>query len=126
MAEGGRRLINRFKLSENFGLWEFHCRCCQTVKIDKKLVDKLQALRDKVGVPLVITSGYRCPSHNKAEGGAPNSYHVKGMAADVVVPEGSTGEELAQAAKELGFTGIGVYSSFVHMDVRPGRYVRFK
>jgi len=118
--------MNKFQLSENFSLHEFQCRHCGQVKLDSRLVQKLQALRDEVGVPLVITSGFRCLEHNQAVGGADGSQHLFGRAADVVIPEGMSGEKFADIGRKVGFTGIGVYSSFVHMDVRPGRYVRFK
>ena len=42
----------------------------------------LQPLRSLFDTPIVIFSGYRCASVNKAVGGAKNSYHLKGMAAD--------------------------------------------
>lgn len=45
----------------------------------------LQPLRDGLGVPIIITSGYRCPLLNKKVGGAPTSQHQYGQAADIVV-----------------------------------------
>jgi len=46
---------------------------------------------------------------------------MKGMAADIHSP-GFTPTEIAKAAEEVGFTGIGVYSNFVHVDVRSTKY----
>lgn len=46
----------------------------------------LEPLREHFGVPVIISSGYRCPTLNKAVGGVPNSQHVKGEAADIVLP----------------------------------------
>ncbi|MCQ2246370.1 MAG: D-Ala-D-Ala carboxypeptidase family metallohydrolase [Bacteroidaceae bacterium] len=51
----------------------------------------LQPLRDAVGVPVKISSGYRCPALNKAVGGSANSQHMKGEAADIVIPDKKTG-----------------------------------
>lgn len=46
----------------------------------------LEPLREHFGIPVVICSGYRCPQLNKAVGGVPNSQHLKGEAADIVLP----------------------------------------
>ena len=46
----------------------------------------LQPLRDYLGVPIIITSGYRCTALNKLVGGAANSQHTKGQAVDFIVP----------------------------------------
>ena len=47
----------------------------------------LQPVRNHFGCPIIITSGYRCPELNKKIGGKPNSQHLKGQAADFVVPQ---------------------------------------
>lgn len=64
---------------------EFRCRCgkCDTLnRLHKPLVDVLDKLRHQAGVPCDITSGVRCEAHNRAVGGAVNSYHCRGRAAD--------------------------------------------
>lgn len=43
----------------------------------------LDPLRAKWGMPIIVTSGYRCTALNKAVGGAASSQHTKGMAADI-------------------------------------------
>lgn len=121
--------MNNFQLTENFNLKEFQCKCgCETVKVSSELVNKLQVLRTKVGKPLVITSGFRCEKHNKAVGGVDSSYHTKGMAADVACPSGYTVEKFARMCQDVGFTGVGAYpdKNFVHVDVRPGKPIRFQ
>ncbi len=45
----------------------------------------IQPLRDKLGVPIHVNSGYRCPELNKAVGGVPTSQHQKGEAADLSI-----------------------------------------
>lgn len=69
----------------NFKKVEFKCPCgkCNGYGngIATTLVETLQELRNKYG-KLQITSGYRCPAHNKAVGGSTNSKHTKGQAAD--------------------------------------------
>ena len=112
--------INDIQLTANFNLTEFACRHCGAVKIDPALVTRLQQLRDRVGRPIIITSGYRCEAHNRAVGGATDSQHLLGKAADIQV-EGMAPDTLAAHAEAIGFGGIGIYSNFVHVDTRAGR-----
>ena len=65
-------------------------------------------------------SGVRCEKHNKAVGGAPKSQHVLKNAADIKVR--GVKPEVVQAyliKKYPDSLGIGLYNSFVHVDVRP-------
>ena len=92
-----------------------------------KLIAKLEALRTALGdKPITIVSGYRSPAHNKAVGGAKNSQHVKGRAADIKV-EGAHPSVVAQVAEKVfgWLSGIGVYETFTHCDVRLG-HARWK
>lgn len=118
-------------LTKHFSKHEFACRgehCCNhTVKVDMRLVFALQAFRDRLGGQhkLDITSGYRCPVRNKAEGGAPNSYHLRGQAADVLCPAGLSLDQFYELADQSGFFGgIIIYSGpdRLHLDIRPRRY----
>lgn len=47
----------------------------------------LQPLRDNLGVPVIISSGFRCAELNKKIGGRPNSQHLTGQAVDFIVPQ---------------------------------------
>ena len=78
----------------------------------------LEKMRTKCGEPLIINSGYRCETHNANIGGAKNSYHTLGDAADVATPLGITPEKLAEYAEQAGADGIGIYPWGVHVDVR--------
>ena len=49
------------------------------------IVNCLQPIREKLGKPMIITSGYRNSQVNKLVGGASNSQHTKGQAVDFVV-----------------------------------------
>ena len=110
---------NNKALSKNFKVLEFACKGndCNTVKIDTKLVEYLQKIRDHFGKAVTINSGYRCSKHNKRVGGATASYHVKGQAADIVVA-GIKPAEVAKYAESIGVLGIGLYDNFVHIDTR--------
>jgi len=113
------------QLSAHFYEDEFRCRHCGQLPAEgmtPALITKLEQLRVLIGQPLIITSGYRCPTHNRAVGGAAKSQHVLGTAADISA-RGIGVDKLAGAAEQVGFGGIGLYhrQNFVHVDVRPGR-----
>ena len=113
------------QLSKNFKVSEFACHgkdCCTTVLIDDELVKYLQKIRDHFDAPITITSGYRCPTHNKSANGATASRHTKGMATDIVV-KGHDPAEVAKYCESIGILGIGLYETaadgyFVHIDTR--------
>lgn len=70
-------------LSLNFGTHDLGCRCgCGLCNIKQALLDALEATRAVRGLPINVTSGYRCPAHNAAVG-APGSKHPLGEAADI-------------------------------------------
>lgn len=113
------------KLSASFVSTEFDCHgrgCCNTTIINPQLVIYLQKIRDHFGVPITITSGYRCPTHNRNVGGATGSRHGKGDAADISL-RGIAPRQVAQYAESIGIKGIGLYETnadghFVHIDTR--------
>lgn len=108
------------KLSAHFTLDEFADPRTGEAKVDPRLVQLLEVLRAELGhVPIRITSGYRSPDTNRAAGGASDSEHLTGRAADIDVA-GKSPREVAAVARRVGFTGVGTYSAHVHVDVRPG------
>lgn len=64
-----------------------------------RLADYLDGVREKLGDPIMITSGYRCPQLNKIVGGVPTSQHQKGLAADLVC---SDMDKLEKVLRETG------------------------
>lgn len=120
-------------MSKNFSRSEFACKgtnCCgNSAPVSPELISALQDLRDQLNLPLSITSGFRCNRHNESVGGATQSFHTLGMAADVSCPDGMTAEDLAQAAETIpAFQqgGIGIYPSWVHLDVRTTGKARWR
>lgn len=110
-------LSDSFRLSRNFRLGEFKSKDnTDLILIHPALILALQAIRDHTGKAVSINSGYRSPAHNTAIGGAPNSLHTKGMAADIVI-RGMTPIEVASLAHDLGLGGIKAYPTFTHIDV---------
>lgn len=106
----------------NFSPAEIACRGTGQIKLHPEALDKLQALRDRLGKPLIVRSAYRSPEHNRAVGGAPRSKHMDGTAFDIAM---SNHDPVAfeAAAREVGFLGFGFYprSGFIHVDLGPAR-----
>lgn len=125
MATNTYKKGQKTKLSENFNSLEFDCHgsgCCSETIVNPKLVEYVQKIRDHFGKSITVTSGYRCPVHNKRIGGATGSRHSKGDAADIVV-SGVAPREVAKYAESIGIKGIGLYETnadghFTHVDTR--------
>ena len=110
-------------LSKNFKVKEFACNDgSDPIFISPELVDLLQKIRDHFGKPVNINSAYRTVGKNKACGGATYSQHLYGTAADISI-KGVTPKQVAAYAELLlpKSGGIGVYSTFTHVDVRKTR-----
>ena len=113
-------------VGKHFKVKEFACKDgSPVVFIDDYLVSILDILRDQVGKPVHINSGYRTPARNKAVGGAKYSYHMRGMAADIRV-EGMTAKEIANKLDKIIPSGCGiiVYKDWVHFDTRTEKKYR--
>lgn len=120
--DGLKKVVNT---CPNFKVNEFACSDgSDPVFISPELVKLLQQIRDHFGKAVNITSGYRTVTKNKAVGGATQSQHLYGMAADITVGDKKTGfvepkKVYAYADSLLPYTGgVGLYSTFVHVDVR--------
>ncbi len=106
----------------NFSPAEIACRGTARLLVNDAALDKLQALRDRLGKPLILRSAYRSPEHNRAVGGAKRSKHLNGAAFDIAM---TNHDPLAfeATAREVGFLGFGYYprSGFMHIDLGPAR-----
>ncbi|WP_405907345.1 DUF2272 domain-containing protein [Streptomyces sp. NBC_00828] len=121
------------KLSPNFTVGELVTsggKAADVARISPALVRCLQALRDRLGKPVTISSGYRSWARNvavyRARGATPTlSRHCSGQAADISVA-GMSGLDLAKAALDAcgGDIGVGIGATFAHIDVR-GEWVRW-
>lgn len=103
----------------NFTPDEMRCKGTGRLRLVCSFMDALQALRIEVGRPFAVTSGYRSPEHNKAVGGGPA--HPTGQAVDFAM-DGIGCFDILAAAREHGFTGIGLRMHgphdrrFMHLD----------
>lgn len=111
---------------------EIACRGTGMVLLTPASIDALKRLDDlrrAMGHPLIVTSGYRSPKHNAAVGGAKASKHMEGIAFDVSMANVDP-HAFEAAAKQVGFTGIGLYppqkptgaKNFIHIDTRKGAW----
>ena len=115
------------QLSPHFNAREFRCQCGQPHEtlIASELVDKLEALYTALNCSkIIVTSGYRCPEHDKAVGGTSSGQHTKGTAADVCCyGQPISSKTVCCKAQNLGFGGIANITSsyqYTHLDVRTG------
>ena len=121
-------------MTKNFKIEEFKCKGnikgCECQMPDevydnlKELAKNLQIIRDELGEPIKINSGWRCENYNdNVVKGSKNSQHKLGKAADIVV-KNLTPDEVAIAVDKLqdgGFIkagGLGRYNTFTHIDIR--------
>lgn len=77
-------------------------------------LDCLQSMRTRLGHPVVINSAHRCRQSELAVGGAMG--HHRRVAADVLILNNDRFEML-RVARHVGFSGIGLYCSFIHLDL---------
>ena len=105
-----------------FEMKEFACKCCG--QLPPSAEQNLQALvehvldpaRERLGMPITVNSGYRCPAHNKAVGGVKNSQHLKGEAADITCADN---KKLAEIIEQLdNFDQLIVYPTFLHVSYK--------
>ena len=113
---------------KHFNLHEFKCNCgCGETRIDIRLVKILDEIRDYYGKPLIVTSGVRCPKHNKEVGGVSTSWHLStrgGKASDFYV-EGVNVTELLSHCIDLRnqgkirytYTNNTSMNGVVHIDI---------
>lgn len=119
------------QISKHFKAHEFDCPCgCHDTQLDSDLLEKADALRDRCGIPLQITSGYRCEKYQEElklkgyETAKGISQHQIGRAFDCKA-QGLTGLELEAYARSVGFMAVGVGKAFIHCDLRDARERRW-
>ena len=116
---------------EFFDREEFRCQCggkyCNGFPNEphEATVRFADAIRRRVGKPIRVNSGLRCPTWNSIQGGVANSNHMTGGAVDLGCPAGVTPAEMKDAAEAvMGNTGgIGIYDWGIHID--DGSYSRW-
>jgi uncharacterized protein YcbK (DUF882 family) len=118
-------------MTKNFKISEFQSKCGTPMPPEvqrniQRLCNNLQVLRDELGLPITISSGYRSPEHNKRIGGAVKSTHILGLAADFKV-KGMKPADVAVVIERLikegkmEQGGLKAYATWIHYDCRGSR-----
>ena len=101
---------------------EFACKCCGQLpplareNVKALVSEVLDPVRERLGMPIVVNSGYRCEKHNKDVGGVRNSQHLRGEAADIHCQDN---ERLKQLIIENGkFDQLITYPTFLHVSYK--------
>ena len=89
--------------------------------MDRQLIKMLDEARWLHGKPIVVTSGFRCPRHNKSVGGTKRSSHLTGLAVDIDCPSSRDRWKLVKILLAVGFKRIGIGPDFIHVDVDPSK-----
>jgi zinc D-Ala-D-Ala carboxypeptidase len=101
-----------------FKIEEFDCSATGRNAMNPAFLERIDELRHRCNFPFLITSGYRAETHPiEAEKPKPGT-HSKGIAADIAVSNGADRYKLLTTALQMGFTGIGVAKTFIHVDDR--------
>ena len=109
-------------MNKYFDRQEFRCFCgkCGLSTVDAELLDVLTRLREYYKLPVIITSGNRCKTHNAIVGGTPKSKHLDFTAADIKV-KGVSPLLVSTTLDDMypDKYGIGTSEWFTHIDIRP-------
>ena len=106
-----------------FKFEDFACKHCGKNETKDAFIRRLDDLRSRCGIPLVVSSGYRCPEHNQAVSSTgPNGPHTTGLAADFAVDRANARTVIA-VASQMMFSGLGINQKgegrFIHVDDVP-------
>ena len=101
-----------------FNLSDFNCQETGENEMDLDFIRDLDELREACGFPFVVTSGYRSSRHSLEVKKEKPGMHAHGIAADIQVKNGHERMLIVWKAIEMGFNGIGVAKTFVHVDRR--------
>lgn len=112
IANPGLALAPNFVLSEFMQEWKGRYAIYQP-----HVVDYLQDIRNSIGGSLIINSGYRSVAYNASVGGATNSRHMYGDAADVATSAASF-QAVSDLCYQLGAGYVDIYTGHVHCDWR--------
>lgn len=112
------------QLSKHFMLHEFKCKASDTIKYSEETIELIEKIFEDCSniTKAIITSGYRTPEYSVKVGGTKDDGHTVGIAVDIkfydkqnyVIPP----KYIACVAQDLGFTGIGIMDTSIHLDTR--------
>lgn len=91
---------------------------CSLSDMDEEFMKRLDKARAICGFPFVVTSAFRSHSWNVEHGRDYHSFHEDGRAVDIHCMDGKRRAWIAASCWLVGLRGIGIYSSFIHIDMR--------
>ena len=103
-----------------FNLSEFDCKETGENNMYRDFLRRLDKLRPRCGFSFIVTSGYRSPNHSAEKKKVAPGQHSKGVAADIYITDASLRFKIVKEALAMGFTGIGIAKTFIHVDDRDG------
>jgi uncharacterized protein YcbK (DUF882 family) len=110
--------------SKYFKHSEFTCKGSGDNFVKIELMLRLDKVREELGAPVKVTSGYRSPEHNIKIGGHPNSTHTRGEAADITCKDLDKLYDIC--CKHFKAVGDGRKKGFVHVDLREDKIRRWE
>lgn len=108
-------------MSTYFAPVEFE-RCtprCTIEQMDAAFLERLDAVREAAGIPLVLNCAYRSREWDLARGRSGNSAHTRGLAVDIICVSSADRWRIIRAAIQCGITRIGIGRTFIHLDADP-------
>jgi len=100
---------------------EMSCPCCGKEGMNRGFMDRLNMARSLAEIPFTINSAFRCLAHNAKVGGAVNSAHTGGYAADISCKTSRYRHIILKALRTVRFNRIGIYKNFIHVDCDPDK-----
>ena len=85
-------------------------------KMDEVFLQMMDEAREYAGIPFIINSAYRSPTHKESIKN-PTSSHIKGLAFDIKVRNSTERFIILSALLAVGFTRIGIADTFIHVDL---------
>ena len=108
---------------KHFKIEEFECPCCGRAEMSEAFLEKLDVIRERVGIPMRVVSGFRCARYNERIGGARRSKHMTGNAADVHVFSSNHRMRMVEEGVGLGIGRFGIGVTFLHIDDADGKHM---
>lgn len=96
---------------------------CLKSDMDPQFMKRLNRARRYAGVPFVLNSAYRNVEYEKNKGRTGNSMHTKGRAVDIRCVDSVSRHQIVQALLAVGFHGIGIGNTFIHVDDRENKLI---
>lgn len=89
---------------------------CSITQMDAAFLQRLDEVRERAGIPLVLYSAYRSPAYEMRHGRKGTSAHCEGCAVDIRCNSSQNRYKIVKAAIECGIRRIGIGKNYIHLD----------